>query len=216
MLFVCLITKWIFNCSKHGFWNSWNSNMHQFSLSHIFEMENGIRKISVSKWSLIPVENIDNKITIWPPDDMSLIYLCWVTFMYQVLNEPTVLRIIWTLGHNILCALTKFWGQLAWGPALFWPLRSILYLPKRYEILNPWFKILKSVNIKIHNFSAWYNTVFSLAGNGVIVSSTSYSLCTFCPTLGPKPISIKSFFGSIRRTLYVSSICVVSAAPMKK
>ena len=43
-------------------------------------MENGIKMIFVSEWFLIPVEYTDSKITIWPPDDISFIYLCWVTF----------------------------------------------------------------------------------------------------------------------------------------
>ena len=42
-------------------------------------MENSIKMIFVSKLFLIPVEYIDGKITIWPPDDINLIYLCWVT-----------------------------------------------------------------------------------------------------------------------------------------
>ena len=37
-------------------------------------MENGFKMIFVSKWFLIPVEYIDTKITVWPPDDISLIY----------------------------------------------------------------------------------------------------------------------------------------------
>ena len=45
-------------------------------------MENGIKMIFVSKWVLIPVEYIDSNITIWPPDDISLIYSCWVTYLY--------------------------------------------------------------------------------------------------------------------------------------
>ena len=44
-------------------------------------MENGIKMIFVSKWFFTAVEYIDSKITIWPPDDISLIYLCWVTYM---------------------------------------------------------------------------------------------------------------------------------------
>ena len=52
---------------------------YQFSFPHIFGMENGIKLIFVSKWFFIPVEYIDSKITIWPPDDISLIYSCWVT-----------------------------------------------------------------------------------------------------------------------------------------
>ena len=42
-------------------------------------MESGIKMIVVSKRFLIPVEYIESKITIWPLDDISLIYLCWVT-----------------------------------------------------------------------------------------------------------------------------------------
>ena len=42
-------------------------------------MENGIKMIFVSKWFLIPVEYIDSKITICPPD-ISLIYSWLVTY----------------------------------------------------------------------------------------------------------------------------------------
>ena len=42
-------------------------------------MENGIKMIIVSKWFLISIKYIDSKITICPPEDISLIYLCWVT-----------------------------------------------------------------------------------------------------------------------------------------
>ena len=60
--------------------------MYQFSFFfHIFRMENGIKMIFVSKWFLIPVEYIDSKITIWPPDDISFIYLCWVTNIFRML-----------------------------------------------------------------------------------------------------------------------------------
>ena len=48
-------------------------------------MENGIKMIFMSKRFLIPVEYTDSKITIWPPDDISLIYLCWVT--YEIENR---------------------------------------------------------------------------------------------------------------------------------
>ena len=54
---------------------------YQFSFSYIFGMENGIKMIFVSKWFLIPVECIFNQITIWSPDDISLIYLRWVTYI---------------------------------------------------------------------------------------------------------------------------------------
>ena len=37
-------------------------------------------------------------------------------------KELTFSKDIWALGLNILRALTKFWGQLAQGPTLFWPL----------------------------------------------------------------------------------------------
>ena len=47
-------------------------------------MENGIKMIFVSKWFLILVEYIDSKITIWPPDDISLINLCWVTINIDI------------------------------------------------------------------------------------------------------------------------------------
>ena len=50
-------------------------------------MENGIKMIFVLKWFLIPVDYIDNKITIWPPDDISLIYSCWVTICYKNENK---------------------------------------------------------------------------------------------------------------------------------
>ena len=32
---------------------------------------------------MIPVECIDIKIIIWAPDDISLIYLCWITYVTQ-------------------------------------------------------------------------------------------------------------------------------------
>ena len=54
--------------------------MYRFSFSHIFRMENGIEMVFVSIWFLIPAEYFDSKTTIWPPDNISLIYLCWVTF----------------------------------------------------------------------------------------------------------------------------------------
>ena len=49
-------------------------------------MENGIKIMFMSKVFLIPVEYLDSKITIWPPDDISLIYLCWITFIPIQLN----------------------------------------------------------------------------------------------------------------------------------
>ena len=33
----------------------------------------------VLKWFLIPVKYIYSKITIWSSDNISLIYLCWIT-----------------------------------------------------------------------------------------------------------------------------------------
>ena len=40
-------------------------------------------------------------------------------------NEPLFLRAILVLGLGVLWVLAKFWGQFAWGTALFWPLVSI-------------------------------------------------------------------------------------------
>ena len=54
--------------------------MYQFSFSHIFRKENGIEMIFVSKWFLTPAEYFDSRITIRHPDDISLKYLCWVTY----------------------------------------------------------------------------------------------------------------------------------------
>ena len=52
-------------------------------------MENGIEMIFVSKWFLIPVKYIYIKITIWPPDNIGLIYLCWVTYyLADVYGKP--------------------------------------------------------------------------------------------------------------------------------
>ena len=55
----------------------------------------------VSKWFFIPVEYIDSKITIWSPDDISLIYLCWATYMYTVIHVTDVgtwsLSVIWLI-----------------------------------------------------------------------------------------------------------------------
>ena len=51
-------------------------------------MENGIKMFFVSKWFLDFVEYIDSKITIWPSDDISLIYLCWVTY-----NNISILKL---------------------------------------------------------------------------------------------------------------------------
>ena len=48
-----------------------------------------------------------------------------IYFVHQVLkNEPTSSRAIWVICPNILRAITKFWGQLTQGPALFWPLKT--------------------------------------------------------------------------------------------
>ena len=47
-----------------------------------------------------------------------------VRFRYG--NEPTFSMTIWSLGLNILLAHTKFYGQLASGPASFWPLMTPL------------------------------------------------------------------------------------------
>ena len=44
--------------------------------------------IFVSKWFLNPVEYTDNKITIWPPDNISLIYTCWVTNVETKTQKP--------------------------------------------------------------------------------------------------------------------------------
>ena len=41
-------------------------------------MEIGIKMILMPKWFLISAEYIDIEIKIWPPDDISLIYSCWV------------------------------------------------------------------------------------------------------------------------------------------
>ena len=66
--------------------------MYQFSFSHIFRMENGIEMIFVSKWFLIPAEYFDSKIWIRPPDDISLINLCWVTIfcVFQLVYNQCV------------------------------------------------------------------------------------------------------------------------------
>ena len=61
-------------------------------------MESGIKIIFVSKWFLIPVEYIDSKITIWPPDDISLIYSCWVTFI----NIVTCVHSKITMAGNVV------------------------------------------------------------------------------------------------------------------
>ena len=54
-------------------------------------MENGIKMIFGSKWFLILVEYSDSKITFWPPDDISLTYLCWVTY-FQLLCRRYIFK----------------------------------------------------------------------------------------------------------------------------
>ena len=52
---------------------------YQVSFFYIFGMENGMGIIFVPKWFLIRLEYSDSKITIWPPDNISLIYWRLVT-----------------------------------------------------------------------------------------------------------------------------------------
>ena len=52
-------------------------------------------------------------------------------------NEPTFSRAFWALGFNILWALTKFWGQLAPGPTLFWPW-SVIYSIESIHFTHAW------------------------------------------------------------------------------
>ena len=92
MLFVCLIdllTKLNFSSLKtymFFFFNFWRFKHMPYLLSfpHIFR--SGIKMIFLSKWFLIPVEYIDSKITIWPPRDINLICLWWVTKMQPTLS----------------------------------------------------------------------------------------------------------------------------------
>ena len=67
-------------------------------------MENVIKMIFVSKWFLIPVEYIDSKITIWPPDNISLIYSRWVTLLLNACKLQTFRK-----KKNISCLDLKIW-----------------------------------------------------------------------------------------------------------
>ena len=115
-----------FYCLKHRFLNSWNSNISILFFSCPW---NGkcIKMIFMSKLFLIPVEFIDSKITIWPPDDISLIYLCWVTIIHTSFikklekknsaHENNDSIISYAVGIAVSCTLgscTLVWFNFKW------------------------------------------------------------------------------------------------------
>ena len=124
-------------------------------------MENGIKLIFVSKCFLIPVEYIDSKITIWPPDDISLIYLCWVTYVLKKLHILTKLVAIYSCIVNFLFIaernLLKLGSLRSWRS---WPV-IIMLLESLLSSLN-WTTIFLSV-VSLLAYG-WYRNVSRPAG----------------------------------------------------
>ena len=76
--------KKTFNCLKHGFLNSWNSNIPILFFSYLW---NGrwYQMIFMSKWFLIP-EYIDSKITIWSPWRHQT-HLLWLSHIFRLFGS---------------------------------------------------------------------------------------------------------------------------------
>ena len=85
---------------------------YQYDFSHIFGMQNGIKMVLGLQWFLIPVEYIYSKITIWPPDNISLIYLCWITIVYMCTGFRFTCLLLYTLtswARPCLCNKMSNW-----------------------------------------------------------------------------------------------------------
>ena len=90
-------------------------NLWEFEVSSLCIIHRGRNKLRISRATWAPLQLKD-----WGPWIFSM---CQIWFLWYLLNDrrwnkPTFSKAIWALGLYILCALIKFWGQLAWGVRL--------------------------------------------------------------------------------------------------